>query len=137
MFAETFESLLIEVERGHASVEALVAAHFQKRQSKELPASGNPAELQREVDEAKGIEWHTIQSRNATRVILGKEAEVVRRRFADRIMGSRFVMTVKQEEDAPARVKARWCLQGHLDPDLRKSHAVSSGSCHLVPVDRV
>ena len=119
LLVQHFENLLVSVDRGESSIEALVAAHFQKRQSKELPATGNPAELQYQVQESKGVEWHTIQSRNATRVILGKEAEMVRRKFADRIMGSRFVMTVKQEEAAPARVKARWCLQGHLDPDLR------------------
>ena len=33
-------------------------------------------------------------------------------------MGSRYVITIKQEDDAPERVKARWCLQGYLDPDL-------------------
>ena len=29
-----------------------------------------------------------------------------------------YVVTIKQEDDAPERVKARWCLQGHLDPDV-------------------
>ena len=38
-------------------------------------------------------------------------------------MGSRFVCTWKQEEDAPRRMKARWCLQGHLDPDLHAKAA--------------
>ena len=33
-------------------------------------------------------------------------------------MGNRYVVTVKEEDGAPARIKARWCLQGHLDPDL-------------------
>ena len=33
-------------------------------------------------------------------------------------MGSRFVMTWKEEDNAPRRMKGRWCLQGHLDPDL-------------------
>ena len=33
-------------------------------------------------------------------------------------MGSRYVMTLKVEDDAAPRFKARWCLQGHLDPDL-------------------
>ena len=58
--------------------------------------------------------------RNATRLVLGREAEKVRQKLPDRIMGSRYVVTVKQEDDAPARIKARWCLQGHLDPDLAK-----------------
>lgn len=33
-------------------------------------------------------------------------------------MDSRFVVTLKQEEDAPVKIKARWCLLGHRDPDL-------------------
>ena len=33
-------------------------------------------------------------------------------------MDSRYVATLKREEDAPDRVKARWCLLGHRDPDL-------------------
>ncbi|CAE7202193.1 GIP [Symbiodinium sp. CCMP2592] len=57
--------------------------------------------------------------RHATRLVLGQEARMVRERFSDRIMGSRYVVTWKEEEDAPVRVKARWCLQGHLDPDLQ------------------
>ena len=101
LLVQHFESLLVSVDE--ASIEALVAAHFQKRQSKELPATGNPAELQYQVQEAKGVEWHTIQSRNATRVLLGKEAERVRRKFADRIMGSRFVMTVKGGKRCPSK----------------------------------
>ncbi|OLP84633.1 Copia protein, partial [Symbiodinium microadriaticum] len=101
-------------------IEVLLAQSYNKRQSKELPASGNPLELQNQVDEAKTIEWSTITGRNATRLLLGKEADRVRRLQPNRIMGSRFVVTVKKEEDAPARVKARWCLQGHLDPDLQK-----------------
>eukprot|EP00959_Pyramimonas_sp_CCMP1952_P380691 7975950-Pyramimonas_sp.AAC.1 len=27
-------------------------------------------------------------------------------------------MTEKEEEGQPTRIKARWCLRGHLDPDL-------------------
>ena len=42
-------------------------------------------------------------------------------------MGSRFVVTKKVDEDGE-RIKARWCLQGHLDPDVLQK--VSSGTCH-------
>ena len=115
-----FESLMVQCDSNQVSLETLVAAHINKRAAKELPATGSPQELQTLVDEAKSIEWHTVLSRNAVRVVLGAEADLVRRRFAHRIMGSRYVMTIKQEEDAPARVKGRWCLQGHLDPDLSK-----------------
>ena len=99
-------------------VENLVAAHINKRAAKEIPSVGNPGDLQQKVDEAKTVEWHTVSGRNAVRLVLGREADQVRKRYSDRIMGSRFVNTWKIEEDSPPRVKARWCLQGHLDPDL-------------------
>ena len=114
------ELLLTECQTAEVSVEALVDAYVNKRASKEIPASGNDMDLQQQVDEAKSVEWGTVTGKNATRLVLGQEAELVRKRFPDRIMGSRFVCTWKQEEDAPRRVKARWCLQGHLDPDLQE-----------------
>ena len=100
------------------SVEVLMASYLQKKASKEIRGTGNPPELQCKVDEAKLLEWNTILAKNAARLVLGPEAEQVRKKFSHRIMGSRYVMTIKQEDDAPSRVKARWCLQGHLDPDL-------------------
>ena len=42
-------------------------------------------------------------------------------------MGSRFVITEKNEDGEATRMKARWCLQGHLDPDVLDK--VKSGSC--------
>ena len=101
-----------------ATHEQLVASYFQKKASKEVKGTGNEVELQRKIDEAKLLEWNTILSKNAARLVLGPEALDVRSKLAHRIMGSRYVITVKQEDDAPARIKARWCLQGHLDPDL-------------------
>ena len=114
------EILLVQVADPEHSIESLMAQVLNKRQSKELPAVGNPLELQNQVDEAKAVEWNTVLGRNATRLVLGREAEKVRQKLANRIMGSRYVITVKKEDDAPARIKARWCLQGHLDPDLAK-----------------
>ena len=62
----------------------------------------------------------------------------IQKHQANRIMGSRFVIVKKLEEELVEngkaadpnnlshwRVKARWCLQGHLDPDLSKK--ASSG----------
>ena len=112
------ESLCVQLQNHDVCVEALVLNYVNKRNPKELCASGNPPPLQEKVDEAKGIEWQTVESRHAVRVVHGREAAKVRQCFPDRIMGSRFVITEKQEEDAPVRIKARWCLQGHLDPDL-------------------
>ena len=89
-----------------------------KKAAKEVPVSNNPPDVQAKVDEAKGLEWNTILSKHAARIVQGPEAEQVRRTMSHRIMGSRFVMKIKQEEDALARMKAQWCLQGHLDPDF-------------------
>ena len=100
------------------AVESLVASYIQKKMAKEIRCTGNPPELQRKVDEAKLLEWNTITAKHAARLVLGPEAQHVHNRLSHRIMGSRYVMTIKQEDDAPERVKARWCLQGHLDPDL-------------------
>ena len=98
--------------------EVLIANYMQKKASKEVKGTGNPVEIQKKIDEAKVLEWNTILAKNAARLVLGPEAVDVRHRLGHRIMGSRYVVTVKQEDDAPARMKARWCLQGHLDPDL-------------------
>ena len=112
------ESLCVQLQNPDVCVEALVLSYVNKRSPKELLASGNPIALQERVDEAKSIEWQTIESRHAVRVVHGREAAKVRTCFPDRIMGSRFVITEKQEEEAPVRIKARWCLLGHRDPDL-------------------
>eukprot|EP00439_Symbiodinium_sp_Y106_P072076 s130_g13.t1 len=128
------EALLVQVADPSQSIEILMAQALNKRQSKEVPATGNPLELQTQVDEAKSVEWNTVLGRNATRLVLGREAEKVRQKLPDRIMGSRYVVTVKQEDDAPARIKARWCLQGHLDPDLAKKADRIMGSRYVVTV---
>ena len=112
------ESLCIQLQNPEVCVEALVLNYVNRRNPKELLASGNEPALQERVDEAKTLEWQTVESRHAVRVVHGPEAARVRKCFPDRIMGSRFVITEKQEEDSPVRIKARWCLQGHLDPDL-------------------
>ena len=114
------EELLCEWQSSEpTAAEVLVAAHINKRAAKEIPAVNNPQELQMKVDEAKLTEWNTLLGRMATRLVLGQEAREVRERLPDRIMGSRYVVTWKEEEDQPVRVKARWCLQGRLDPDLQ------------------
>ena len=99
-------------------VDVLIAQYQNKRAAKEMAGVGNPPELQKKVDEAKVTEWQVIESKNAGRLILGQQAEAVRCRLSHRIMDSRYVMTMKQEEDSDPRVKARWCLLGHRDPDL-------------------
>ena len=113
------------------AIEVFVNQYFQKRAQKEISASKNEPMLQARVDQAKVSEWQTLVDKNAVRVLSAKESRWVRKHRSDRVMGSRFVIVKKPEEDIVEnggiadpnnayhwRVKARWCLQGHLDPDL-------------------
>eukprot|EP00435_Cladocopium_sp_Y103_P008674 s3466_g2.t1 len=108
--------------------EVFMAEYLKKKMAKELPHSRNAPELQKLVDEGKLSEWQTLLSKpNAVRVHYGKAAERIKRDFAHRFIGSRFVLTRKPIEEGKEvdpldcstfLVKGRWCLQGHLDPDL-------------------
>ena len=110
-----------------STIECLLASFIQKKLQKELPPSGNPEELQNKIDVAKGTEWETLSGKNAVRVHTGQKARMLKEKHPHRFIGSRYVITEKKE-DEDVRIKARWCLQGHLDPDF--SEKVSSGSCH-------
>ena len=57
----------------------------------------------------------------------GRKAQQIREQYSHRFIGSRFVLTRKpfgrrgshrSSDPATYTVKGRWCLQGHLDPDL-------------------
>lgn len=111
--------------------EVLIAQYLAKRMQKELPPRNNPAWLQAQVDSAKTTEWNTLADKQAVRLLSVAESNRVRKLQSHRIMGSRFVLTKKPLEDLVEngekadpenpqhwKVKARWCLQGHLDPDL-------------------
>eukprot|EP00435_Cladocopium_sp_Y103_P043648 s1565_g12.t1 len=129
---ETNEVLYVEEvldlwDRG--GVEALMSAHLQKKSAKELPPSGNDAETQKLVDESKSVEWSTLIEKGAVRVHYGKKALHLRETQPDRFMGSRFVIihkpvvegqNVDLSDPSSFKIKSRWCLQGHLDPDLDK-----------------
>ena len=112
---------------GATEFEVLLAGFLQKKMQKELPASGNEQGLQTRIDEAKVVEWQTMLDKAATRVLKGKDAAHARTKHPDRFIGSRFVVTQKDDEDGK-RLKARWCLQGHLDPDVMSK--VAEGACH-------
>ena len=108
-------------------VEALMAAHLQKKLSKELPPSGNDGRLQTLVDESKSVEWNTLLEKGAIKIHYGKRAHKIKQDHPDRFMGSRFVIirkaleegrNVDVNDESSFKVKSRWCLQGHLDPDL-------------------
>jgi hypothetical protein len=69
----------------------------------------------------------TLQDeKRAIRVLDPREAALVRKRKPDRIMSGRFVIT-QEHEDGNTRMKSRWCLRGHHDPDLMEK--VAAGKC--------
>eukprot|EP00435_Cladocopium_sp_Y103_P075218 s4_g55.t1 len=113
----------------HSSTEVLMAEYLKKKMSKELRHSNNPPELQKKIDDGKSVEWQTLMAKdNAIKIHYGKAAERIRQTRADRFIGSRFVLTRKPTEEgrevdphdlSSFIVKGRWCLQGHLDPDLQ------------------
>ena len=109
------------------TVEVLMASFLSKRAAKELPVSNNAPELQARVDESKILEWETLCGKQAVRVWDGPKAQEIRRKFPDRFIGSRFVVTNKRDEEGE-RVKSRWCLQGFGDPDFKEK--IMSGDCH-------
>ena len=95
---------------------------------KELHHSNNPPELQEKINESKLVEWNTLlDEKQAIQIIPPHEAASIRKHKADRIMSSRFVITEKHEDNT-SRVKSRWCLRGHHDPDLVQK--VLAGKCH-------
>ena len=110
------------------STECLISEYMKKKMSKELPHSHNDPEVQEMVDHGKRIEWETLLAKDcAVRVHHGKRAQQIKKDYPDRFIGSRFVLTRKPiDEGQPIdphdpstfTVKGRWCLQGHLDPDL-------------------
>ena len=111
----------------HGDIELLIAGYLAKKMSKELPPTGNPPALQEAVDDSKRTEWETLKEKNAIPFHFGKDAQRIREKYPDRFIGSRHVITrkpleenghVNPEDPNTFRVKSRWCLQGHLDPDL-------------------
>jgi hypothetical protein len=81
------------------AIEVFVNQYFQKRAQKEISASKNEPMLQARVDQAKVSEWQTLVDKNAVRVLSAKESRWVRKHRSDRVMGSRFVIVKKPEED--------------------------------------
>eukprot|EP00435_Cladocopium_sp_Y103_P056355 s943_g19.t1 len=121
------EVFLITEQQGE-SAEAFVANFLKKKMQTEIHHSNNPADVQEVIDEAKVTEWLTLQDeKQALQVIPPHQAQNIRRHQGHRIMSSRFVI-VKKTEDGDTKIKARWCLRGHHDPDLVQK--VLAGKCH-------
>ena len=110
------------------TIEVFLANFLKKKMQTELHHSNNPPEVQEAIDESKVTEWLTLlDEKQVIKVLSPHEASVIRKRKPDRIMTSRFVIT-KKVEDGNTRMKSRWCLRGHHDPDLLEK--VASGKCH-------
>ena len=109
-------------------MEVLIASFLQKKLQKELHHSNHPAHLQEKIDASETIEWTTLRDeKKALVVIPPREAKRIRASRPDRIMTSRFVI-VEKHEDGNSKIKSRWCLRGHHDPDLFTK--VLAGKCH-------
>lgn len=120
---------LVELWDETADVEVLIASYLAKKMSKELPPTGNAPTLQEAVDDSKRVEWDTLIEKGAIRFHFGKDAERIGKNHPNRFIGSRHVITRKPAQEngqvdpndpSTYRLKSRWCLQGHLDPDLDK-----------------
>jgi hypothetical protein len=123
------EALSVEcLNSDHLDLEVLLADYLKKKMQKELPHSNNHPSLQAKVDAGKRDEWQTLLNKgNVVRLHYGRKAREIKEKFGHRFIGSRFVLTRKAvDEEKPIdtndpntfTVKGRWCLQGHLDPDL-------------------
>ena len=76
------------------------------------------SETERKLFEESDVEWNTILQTKAVRVILGKQAEEIRRKHPDRILSSRMVRRKKPQPELHSwKAKSGWCLHGHGDPD--------------------
>ena len=112
------------------TAEVLIAEYLKHKAAKEIPHSNNSPEVQKKVDQGKRLEWETMVNKpGVVKVHYGKHAQKIREEQAHRFIGSRFVLTRKAIEEGQAvkpddpttyTVKGRWCLQGHLDPDLQQ-----------------
>lgn len=131
---ETDEALSVQdISSLHAlcdqgSWDCLMAEYLKKTMSKEIPHSNNPPELQKKVQAGKCAEWETVVSKpRSVKLRFGKRAKQIKEQHGDRFIGSRLVLMRKPLEEGQVldpsdvstfTVKGRWCLQGHLDPDL-------------------
>ena len=108
----------------------------------EIPPSGNDSHLQRLVDESKTLEWETLTEKGAIKIHYGRGAQSIKQQHPDRFIGSRLVIIWKPivegknvdiHHESIFKVKSRWCLQGHLDPDLDSKAMESSLQSPTLP----
>ncbi|CAE7837485.1 unnamed protein product, partial [Symbiodinium necroappetens] len=64
------------------------------------------------------VEWQAILKTKAVHVLRGREAELMRRKYPERVLSSRMVRRKKpQPGEGNWKAKSRWCIAGHEDPD--------------------
>ena len=101
------------------SWEALAAQFIKGR--REINLRESSVQEKASVDEAKRTEWSIMEETGSVLLPTGQISQDVQREFPHRFVDSRFVLTKKVEDDALVRIKARWCLLGHKDPDVMQA----------------
>ena len=125
-------SLIPHAQRARASNEALMASDvrvprsLQKQADKELKWNQIPEGEKPLYKEAEVVQWDQHLKYKAINIIPPGDAELVRKTVPkERILRARFAYRdkncAKRREDpkVPPKPKARLCVGGHLDPDLR------------------
>ena len=97
-----------------ASVPAVEHKGPPARRGAEVFLKAQSSDERRLFDISDIKEWQSIASSGAVRVVPAPEAHLIMRRCPDRILRSRMVRRFKPQEGLGA---ARWCVQGHQDPD--------------------
>ena len=118
IFGKTTENILCSIAFDHDPATKLVSSRVQR--GAEIPMSKITPEMKPRFTAAMIKEWKSILATGAVTIISPEAARDIERLRPDRIVPSRHVFREKPGEGlgAPSTAKARWCVLGHLDPDL-------------------
>ncbi len=91
-----------------------------KKGRKEINESTAPESINRRLAQEKVKEYEKLIGKGAVKLIIPAEAQEIRKQKPDRMIGSKYVNTSNENECAEdgVKVKARWCILGHQDPDV-------------------
>ena len=109
-------------DHGHGQVgvgfEEVFVTNMKKQSRKEInPKTLSPEKL-KELDLAKAKEWSKMMNSGAIKLHVGKAAkELVEEVGIERVLGTRYVYTT-DDGTLEGTLKARWCVQGYMDPDV-------------------
>jgi len=90
---------------------------FSQKNKKEVRLRGLDYQEVQRFYAAMGIEWQRMLDNECVQVLSPEESQKVFDECPERVMGSRFVHTWKQEDSCAQEAKSRWCVQGYGDPD--------------------